>query len=295
MRTSTFLHLPREIRDHIYKHVLRSPTGYIQYVVAIHSVLKVFPLLYGSLDLAKLLNGANGLICRRVSNLHRFAVVGLGEPNLNLSLLQTCRQIYEEAKDLVWEQNTYTFLDYEYSEAIKGRLGQRVRHVWTRSGFEIIRGYNQPPSIDVQLLSDTLDLFRQWAVREGQLETVTVVAAEGKFPLMDLLTMASDMPLLLEESLAVLRDDCNKWEAIQPVTKKDVHPQAQEQPTSTKHFVTRRLKLDIELDNNIDKRDLPPHTLQVLEALHKAYGGEFWINKRLCFKDGEMVSVPFEA
>lgn len=227
--------------------------------------------------------------------MYRFSIIGIGEPYIDLSLFRTCRQIYEEAKDQVWKQNTFAFLGDEYSQEVKRRLGQRLAHVWTRSDFGIVHAYNNPSTVNVQLLSGTLELFRQWAVREGQLETVTVVVAEGKHPVLELLAMASDMPVFFEECLAVLRDDCGKWKALQLASDSGARSQGQKQRTSKKRYVARRLELEIELGKGDDRIELPPHTLRVLEALHNAYGGEFWINKRLCFKDGKMASVPFEV
>jgi hypothetical protein len=82
-----FLHLPREIRDRIYQLVLVSHTG---------GIYMVPTLPRGSKDGRTIFFTDDG----------RFT-----SPKVTLNLLRTCRQIYAEACDIPYEQNTYKACD----------------------------------------------------------------------------------------------------------------------------------------------------------------------------------------
>ena len=54
--------------------------------------------------------------------------------------------------------------------------------------------------------------------------------------------------------------------------------------------VTRRIQ--------IRERNLPGfcagRPIEAVEALHKAFGGEFWVKDKLCYKDHKLIWQPFE-
>jgi hypothetical protein len=83
---SPLLRLPREIRDQIYLMVLCSPTGYVTLLPYDEAARTHF-------------------------RVHHFLPWKTPEYNLslessiNLALLQTCRQLYWECKDIFWKEN----------------------------------------------------------------------------------------------------------------------------------------------------------------------------------------------
>src|ERR1700731_4361894 len=109
MSLNFILSLPREVRDQIFIYALSSPTGYI-YTSICTADRKHFALL--PFELPNCVNPGR----------------------IRLSLLQTCKQIYQEAKDVVYEQNTWAVLSpyhilSQFQELDAG-LSHRVRNIW---------------------------------------------------------------------------------------------------------------------------------------------------------------------
>jgi hypothetical protein len=99
-RSINFLNLPREIRDKIYELVLVSHTGRIF----------MFPTLpHGS---------KNGRSIFFTDDDGRFV-----SPKATLGLLQTCRQIYAEACEIPYQQNTFTAGDKLSLSALAEDMG----------------------------------------------------------------------------------------------------------------------------------------------------------------------------
>jgi hypothetical protein len=104
---TSFLDLPGEIRNKIYKYALVSPTGL------------VFPLINGRL---------------RSSEYSLYATVDrdskdaapqlyMNDDTLAVSLHRTCRQIYQETAGLLWS-NTFYFIDPERASFHLKAMGQ---------------------------------------------------------------------------------------------------------------------------------------------------------------------------
>jgi hypothetical protein len=98
--STSFLDLPREIRDIIYEHVLISSTGYVA------------PILdKSSRSLRFSLHTANGDEPSRNETTDRNKIILSNNDVLSLSLPRTCRQIWQETDGIFWSNNAFLFED----------------------------------------------------------------------------------------------------------------------------------------------------------------------------------------
>jgi hypothetical protein len=253
MSRNFILSLPREVRDQIYIYALSSPTGYLHAAV-------------------------------RTQDLKHFALLPFELPNIihpgriRLSLLQTCKQVYQEAKDIVYEQNTLIVLNpyqllRQYRE-LDTDLSHRVRNIWL--------GVDLAHRVSLKDTARALEVLSRWAEQARNLRTVTlnvISKKEDMHELMDLRLFGEPDTThtrggfrdLFKEYLTVLRNSWGKYD---------------EQWAGVK----RKLELYI---GHLNERSLGQPG-EMVKELHDSFGGELYIDGRLCYKDGTEVLQPFK-
>lgn len=257
MQPNFILRFPREIRDKIYIYALSSPTGYV-------------------------------LPTQRFDDLKHFALLPFKPPNciypgrIRLSLLQTCKQINHEAKDvLVFKHNTWVFSIYDLPWAIGGldvKISHRMQHVWL--------SYNLTNRSGLEDTFKSLEILSGWAQEAGNLRTVTLGVVAGMQDMHELMELRlfgepEDLPngefnpdvgkKLFGEYLTVLRDSWGKHDAQWA-------------------GITKRLELRVNRLN--DSHVYEPR--EMVKEMHDAFGGELWVDGRLCYKDGKEILQPFK-
>lgn len=101
---TSFLDLPRELRDVIYEHLLISPTGYVTPIVDKRARTLRFNL-HTSTGRDQVTNIPSwGFPARDWKKL-----VLSNSDVLSLSLLRTCQQIWQETRGIFWSNNTFLF------------------------------------------------------------------------------------------------------------------------------------------------------------------------------------------
>jgi hypothetical protein len=218
----------------------------------------------------------------------RFALVPFEPPSnlhfgrIQMSLLQTCKQIYQEAKDVVYEQNTLALLGpdqllYEFRELDKA-ISHRVRNIWL--------AVNLADRSQLKSTARALEVLSIWAQQSGSLRNVTLCVSSGNTAMHDLMDLRlfgeSETTFtgefnqnvgakLFQQYLKVLRNSWGKYDGQWAGVK-------------------RRLELRIGY-----LKDLAIyHPKELVEELHKAFGGELWIDGRPCYKDGIEIVQPFQ-
>lgn len=160
MPGKSILELPSEIRQQIYTYAFSSPTGY----------LYALP---------------------RDGNYERFTLAPFEPPDcicgglIALPLLQTCKLINWEARDVVYEHNTWAIpyigdLLWKFWELDAG-LSHRVRHIWLKVDFT-----HRPGLRDT---AKSLDVLSRWAQQAGNLQTVTLNAVAGIEEMMNVIDL----------------------------------------------------------------------------------------------------------
>lgn len=90
-------------------------------------------------------------------------------------MLQTCKQIYQEARDVLYEQNTWGVLSPSqllYELELNEGLSHRVRNIWL--------GVNLADRHDLKDTARALEVLSRWAHRAGNLRNITLNVATGK-------------------------------------------------------------------------------------------------------------------
>jgi hypothetical protein len=256
MSVNFILSLPREVRDQIYIYALSSPTGYLCTSI-------------------------------RTKDLKHFALMPFEPPHcvhferIQLSLLQTCKQIYQEAKGIVYERNIWAVLNicqllWQFRELDAG-LSHRVRNIWL--GVDLAHRGSLKDTVRV------LEVLSGWAQQAGNLQNVTLNVISKKddmHELMDLRLFGEPVTTpngelnpsigknLFQEYITVLRDSWGKYD---------------EQWAG----VNRKLELRVSHLNDCSIGQ-PRETVK---EMHDAFRGELWIDGRLCYKDGIEILQPF--
>jgi hypothetical protein len=236
MPRNLLLDLPREIREQIYIYTLSSPTG----------------ILYPD---------------RPPNTANRFAFQIFESPycdsynlTLSLSLLQTCKQINAEAKDVIYKHNAFAVQNFDELP----QLSRHVKHISLSIGLE----YRE----DLENTAEALDVLS----RRENLTTLTLFTCKGFCEMNSLmeLTWGEVNPhageKVFDKYLTVLRNSWGKYD---------------EQWAAVK----RKLFLQVESVNTG-----PGDAKKVVEDMHDAFKGELWIDDRLCYKDGQEVLQAFE-
>ena len=262
MSTSLFLNLPREIRDMIYG-LLLAPTGYIlpraHYPTGDDNDCGTWelvpagrPVLEQNIPVTVLQHAVMDMVISDA-----LAEIRIRKNPVPLSLLQVCKQVSEEAKEVLYKENIMIIdISSKFTSRFRFNLtptpSKHVRHVWISF-----------PSVPSRpwLLREALETLYEW---EG-LESITINLTSGGEGLLDLVKS-----WVFEEILKIFR---NIWAG-------EKFPKWQ----------NMRRTLDLRVWR------LPhPGTVDLEEAissLHDAFGGELRVDNRLCYKDGKVILRP---
>lgn len=253
--------MPREIRDQIYLHVL-APTGVIYFVPVppfrINGRFKAVP-------------SAQSLLSSDPTEA------------ISLSILRTCKQIYEECKDLFWEHNTVRLND------VNNFFGH-----FKRFPFDLIR--HAEISIEFHELGESSKCFSAFHVL---LSLEYLGMREGHSRKMETLTLRPTISLQdIFENMLKKRDSQTILPGIlelYPISLRSI-------PSwNSLGQAKRKILLDLDLRHlaSIDFED-PEKEMKVYERMEKAmtginaeFGGELWQKDTLCYKDGTEVAKVF--
>lgn len=257
MSCNSILSLPRKVRDKIYIYALSSATGY----------------LYLSI---------------RTQDLKHFALVPFEPPNnlrgarIRPSLLQTCKQIYHEAKDVIYTHNTWALLDIgdlptRFRELDVG-LSRRLRHIWLGVGIK--------HRDSLKDAARGLEILSGWARPVGNLQTVTLSVVAGRDDMHDLMELrALENGRLLQAGIQIQAGWAGKFQKYLSVLR-----------NSWGKYDGQWAGVSRKLDFMIGylKEGFICEPWEMVKEMHDAFGGELWIDGRLCYMDGIEVLQPFK-
>jgi hypothetical protein len=121
---TSFLDLPREVRDIIYSEFFTSPTSHL--LIELHMKPRTFRQASS--------RGIRLQPCLPTSPLPRSDSLPYPVPT---ALERTCQQIYSETHDLLWEYNTICFESPWDVMPILKHMGQRASRLIQRANFHI--------------------------------------------------------------------------------------------------------------------------------------------------------------
>ena len=189
---------------------------------------------------------------------------------LPLNLLRASKQIYSEARDVIYRHNAISFfcprLFLWQIKEIPTQYLDRIQHVWIRLTLT--------EDEDHLHLGEALRSLCKWVDQGTQLRTITLSIAPDPVELRELLLQyqESDGPgERLARYIKVLRESWSKTVPFRcnVIQKLEIIP-----PWATR---TSRGTKDGDM----------------VKVLHEAFGGEFWVGGKLFFQDGkELVWLP---
>lgn len=252
---TSFLDIPRELRDKIYEYVLLSPTGFLE-----------------PIEISRLERFPSAIPSSTTSTTHRFMLnilhpedrynIENERTSLTTSLLRTNRLIYQECKDLFWQRNTFYFRSAVTLGWTLKAMGQASSRL-----VEAIKLY-QTQEITQRNMRALAKALRLLASR----------ARYGDFKKLDLSFSAHRMNALVrdrESSNAKLQEDYDEFLRIFREASADCKYE-------------RSVEANI---RNLDG-DLTPASQWdgVIRDVHFAYGGKFYMNGVLLWNNYTAVS-----
>jgi len=148
---TSFLDLPREIRDAIYGLALTSPTSY--YLLTLHGTLPIPRLPW--------LTGVRFQPCTPA-----FKRPFGSNPPPNMALQRTSQQIYAETYDWIWRHNTVMFASASATIAILKHMGQGVSRQIQKVLIHIDQGWNRDKTLLVKALRMLASRTQRGELRE---------------------------------------------------------------------------------------------------------------------------------
>lgn len=258
---------PREIRDPIYFHVLVSPTGFVNLV-----------------DRGDVNNDPIPGLLQIVPYAKDESLFKLREQPINLSLLRTCKQIHDEAKNVFWEHNGIHLFNPgqlvdNFIRELDVSLSLKIRRI--EIDVDVLDG------TDLKQISEALKTLGRWS-REGKLEEVTLFLVVRN-PKQDLARVVESLlnmryygrarnRLMYEEYLAVLKEAGGDAGYLAKVTRRIVF---------NAYWRTGRPGPVWSIDqrghnmNGFESKNPMP----IVKDMHNAFGGEFWVDDLMVFKD----------
>ncbi|KAG9235054.1 hypothetical protein BJ875DRAFT_283697 [Amylocarpus encephaloides] len=262
----TLLSLPREIRDQIYQQTFHFTDNKILAIVPFRSAtINILGSKIGHLN--------GNTVPREDQNTFRPRQRGV------LSLLQTCSQIYHEARCIVLERNAVRFhsiraVPYEF-QGYWGDLVQYIRHIFI--GLDITNEVTKSGSI----LEGILELGR-WRQMSGHLKTITLNPDYRPGSLKDILCLTN-----MHHRREMFHAE-GAWNITMLIL-------AQWRIREAELFagVTRRIEFTSRCLPDYYNKRMDPTAL--VEQMHEAAGGELWFDGRLCYKDRLKILNPFKT
>ena len=266
--------IPREVRDQIYACVLASGFGCVSIRPA-----KIFS--WGWSDGARVdIVPVDPKTYEKLTD----------EPAIRLNLLRTCSQIHLEARNILWRHNSLALAQastlYSHSRLSDPRFSYRIESVHLR--MDLLKRRFPPESID-----SALKILGKWA-REGSLRSLTLTLLPAN---------ESDRGMAALNSLLEFR---RLGGPIQPnpLTSDIVYFEYLAILKEARSYLPEHLRRKIVFHTNWDallvfqKREwvkirggLCPQL--VIKEIHDNFGGEFWMDGKLCFKDHVEVERVF--
>lgn len=185
-------------------------------------------------------------------------------------MLRASKQIYLEANEHIYKRNTFIIFNFMDQKVVHQRLCVHVRYIWI---------YTEMFLVDqcLQSVKDTAQALRtiyEWVVHHQRLQTLTLNITSSPLGFSGMVETFEMDRERFDEQLGVLR---NSWGDSFPQWK----------------GVQRKLELCTGRWAREDREECNPYP--VVRALHAAFGGELWINDRLCYKDGDEIVRNFES
>ncbi|KAN0089389.1 hypothetical protein V8E51_019649 [Hyaloscypha variabilis] len=257
--------LPREIRAEIYSYVL-APTG------------RITPK-----------RSATGATLCSVPPLF---------PNgeINLNLLQTCRQIYQESKDVLWKDNILCFLPrrsisdpkedvvFLYNDSPFARHARTVEIRFSPSDFDLAKvvTFVQPLGV-----SDPGEL-REVRFKISGMGTMTM--------------FGESVSMIWQRAMRRRRYPHLKFGGFNPMSLFGILALAGNEENGHLRHLRRRLdiELGIRLSSNKARRSWfsvhkPEDCEETLQEFHRALGGDLYMDGVLCYRDGLRLRETFAA
>jgi len=264
MKTPLLQLFPPEVRLKIWSEVLTSPSAII-----------------------KLLNMNPKSKQYQICDFHDFGQM------IKLSFLRTCKAIYNEAKDLVWQVNTLdiessrrgytTAMNFDELDKTFGRKVKAVRMEFIPPPCKNCNNYHERFNLfltefDVYVdLNETFSALRKWP----NLKFLTMVGVEEKDATIE------TTPRLGLRILRIFNEDEAMW--------KDFLKALEEAGGEKGYFshVVRKIEMDLgraeerysKYLSNIGAEDRRYDPNQSFTDLNVFFGGSLWINEVLYYKD----------
>jgi hypothetical protein len=255
--------LPREIRAQIYAYVL-APTGRISIKrTRSRTTLLSYPSLFPNAE-------------------------------ISLSLLQTCRQIYEESKEVLWNDNILCFLwrrsiwDPKEDAALVRSDCHLSRHVRT---------------VELRFTPSPFDLAKVVTFLQPLGEWESGVLREVRFTIsgMGTMTMFGELVSVIWRRALRRRTRPNiELPNFDSSTLFHILGLAGNEERGYLRHLRRRLNIElgIRLSSNKARRDWfevhhPADCEETLKELNRCLGGELYMDGALCYKDGTRLQETF--
>jgi hypothetical protein len=249
------LGFPQEIRDNIYRELFKIWTG--------ASSGKVFIAKYEG----------------RRKSLRPFVLKVQARNNLDsyeraeagryeLSIFETCKQLYDEAHKYVWRNTTLRLWPGE--KWVHMPYFRQVQHVQL--------DLNLGERSELQKTQDTLQVLGQWA-EKGTLRTISIniVVSENTMDVAtDIQARRRASSELIDKYLMLLKD-ATRRPSRRNWSLRDV---------------VRRVKITSGFMQRCSLEARPSDPAKLLKDIHTVFGGELWHCGILCWKDHELVAEP---
>jgi hypothetical protein len=185
-----------------------------------------------------------------------------------LSILETCKQLYDEAHEYLWRNTTLLL-----------RPGEKWVHMpYFRQVQHVQLSLNLGDRSELQMTQDTLQVLGQWA-EKGNLRTISI----NIFLTEDMMDVPTDTQArrraiseLIEKYLVLLKDATRR--------------------PSRRHWslrdVVRRVQITSGFMYRCSLGARPSDPAKLFKDIHTAFGGELWYCGILCWKDHELIAEP---
>lgn len=258
--------LPRDIRTQIYSYVL-APTGRI------------------------IIKGTSRIPTK--ATIHSYPAL-FPNAEISLSLLQTCRQIYEEAKDVLWIDN---ILCLPVSKSIGGVEAEdamfRHNNPYLSRNIRILELQFAPLSFDSVKVDRIIQQLGEWK---------SVALREVWFTISSMGTM-SMFGVVVWRYILIMQG--RTPHVGLNATLPDTLSLAGNKETGHLRHLRRRLNIELGIRHisNKARREWfevhhPADCEETLKDLHQCLGGDVYIDGALCYKDGIRLRetfAPWEA
>jgi hypothetical protein len=258
----TLLTVPREIRDRIYYFVLLSPTGCIIATREDHR--------YSSQTLLSKSPTYSFVVCDPPRYFR--------DDIIRFSLLQTNRQIYSEAKNVLYERNTVVFMIDDFVTSYRPQypfLSHRIQHIYLSGGFT--------HKEEIQQTAKALNILQNWAKEVGCLRSMTLNFVDGIHDMEE-----------LQSNRALGSESSNSWLGGMPnhsLSLLEAYLEMLRRSREGGQWTNVQRKIDFCRVEHLKQSNRDP--VDVVRAIHDAFGGELWFGDYLCYKDGKEMLRPF--